>query len=149
MSWWLVAWLLALSSLALFNPLTMPQLSPLGFMPLNRDMICWSGRCASGNLEHVRLQVCDGCRVARYCSRECQRVDWRRHKGQCAQAAAWSDAARRSIRPDDRMQVEEQSFSGDTLGLLSSDSNVLGAPCWCFLSVAVSCVLRLAHLGWY
>ena len=121
----------------------MPQLSPLGLLPVSYDVTCWSDECPSDydDLEQVRLQVCKGCRVARYCSRECQSVDWARHRAQCAQAAALSDVARRSVRPQERMQIVDQDLSDDAIGLLTSDSSVLGAPRWRFM--------RLTHqLEW-
>jgi len=32
---------------------------------------------------HVPLKSCSGCRSAFYCSVDCQRFDWRRHKSMC------------------------------------------------------------------
>jgi hypothetical protein len=39
--------------------------------------ICWV--CKEGEAR----QVCGGCKNVRYCSRGCQRQDWRRHKPEC------------------------------------------------------------------
>jgi len=37
-------------------------------------------RCAS---EGAKMQLCGNCRVAKYCSRECQKLDWKDHKPRC------------------------------------------------------------------
>ncbi|KAF8991943.1 hypothetical protein BDQ17DRAFT_1188267, partial [Cyathus striatus] len=29
------------------------------------------------------LKICTGCRKVRYCSEECQKTDWKRHKKEC------------------------------------------------------------------
>jgi parallel beta-helix repeat protein len=43
----------------------------------------WLGFCASCN-EKKSLGYCKGCYSVRYCSKDCQRCDWRRHKSVCA-----------------------------------------------------------------
>ena len=53
---------------------------------------CAAARCASEEAS----SVCGRCEAVRYCSRECQRADWKAHKGACA--AAQSDAHRRERR---------------------------------------------------
>ncbi|KAF9029793.1 hypothetical protein BDZ89DRAFT_1159624 [Hymenopellis radicata] len=43
-------------------------------------------RCAghgSAELESFKLSQCVNCRTAKYCSKECQRADWRNHKLAC------------------------------------------------------------------
>ncbi|TCD65879.1 hypothetical protein EIP91_002039 [Steccherinum ochraceum] len=46
----------------------------------------------------ARLMRCGGCKIVRYCSAECQRTDWRRHKTFCRMEKEvtwlWSDAER-------------------------------------------------------
>ncbi|KAF8891586.1 hypothetical protein CPB84DRAFT_1784053 [Gymnopilus junonius] len=34
------------------------------------------------------LKVCAGCKAVKYCSRECQKTDWKNHKSQCTQGRA-------------------------------------------------------------
>ena len=38
---------------------------------------------ALGNRKPSNLKLCDGCHTMSYCSRECQRADWAKHKGMC------------------------------------------------------------------
>ena len=43
---------------------------------------CWS--CFQTFACPIRLQVCGGCKVARYCGAECQKKDWKKeHKREC------------------------------------------------------------------
>ncbi|KAI0078615.1 hypothetical protein K474DRAFT_1660225 [Panus rudis PR-1116 ss-1] len=39
---------------------------------------CWKRRSAT-----VKLQVCSQCKITAYCSRECQKADWKFHKTAC------------------------------------------------------------------
>jgi len=43
------------------------------------------GRCGKCNevKDRVKLMLCQGCKVMNYCSKECQRADWDRHKEGC------------------------------------------------------------------
>ena len=132
----------------------MPGLTSNGLLPINYAVICWSNECTSVNLNHIRLRVCQACRVAGYCCFKCQRVDWARHQAQCEQAAEWLGTATRSIRPHDRM-FTTQPFPDDALGLLASDNGVLGAPRWRFMrqSQQVACLkegglYRLTRAQW-
>ena len=40
-------------------------------------------KCGSCGTTSAQLQKCGQCELARYCSRECQRADWRQHKRVC------------------------------------------------------------------
>ena len=122
---------------ALSHVSILPANYDLVCLPVNYDLVCWDDACAGGDLEHVRLQVCVGCRVARYCSVQCQERDWSRHKGQCTQAKTLYAMSRCGIQPCDRMRIEERQFSAHTLGLLSSDSGVLSSePRWRFMRLS-------------
>jgi hypothetical protein len=46
---------------------------------------CAAAGCTS---EEEATSVCSRCKAVRYCSRECQRADWKAHKPACAAAAA-------------------------------------------------------------
>ncbi|TBU65035.1 hypothetical protein BD310DRAFT_913898 [Dichomitus squalens] len=54
------------------------------------DMCCSNHACAKGLLRSPDLSICGGCKGAFYCSHECQREDWERHKRRC----------RRDLAPD-------------------------------------------------
>ena len=106
-----------------------------GLLPSGHKDICWHDACPSKTLAPVRLRVCSTCQVARYCSHHCQSRDWPRHKLllQCPIAKAASGVARSSVRSVEQLGVVAQEFSDDTMGLLSSGSNVLGGPPWHFM----------------
>jgi hypothetical protein len=40
-------------------------------------------KCHKEESENVKLSVCGGCRGVRYCSKECQKMDWPTHKKLC------------------------------------------------------------------
>ena len=44
--------------------------------------------CNKCDLEGKTIQKCSGCKQVLYCSRECQRRDWKAHKGACKKVAA-------------------------------------------------------------
>ena len=52
--------------------------------------ICWNPQCKlpGGATELISTKYCSRCRNATYCSRECQEVDWLRHKAGCDKFAA-------------------------------------------------------------
>lgn len=51
---------------------------PVPYHPyLNSCLVCGGGQ------EDEDLRRCSGCRSAVYCSRKCQRDDWRVHKREC------------------------------------------------------------------
>ena len=39
--------------------------------------------CCYKQIPRSQLHVCTGCKLAEYCSRECQRADWSYHKQYC------------------------------------------------------------------
>ena len=61
---------------------------------------------------------CDGCHAVRYCSRACQRGDWRRHRALCAEMKEarlriyWQEVPARVL-------VQHEQFSDDIMGLVT------------------------------
>ena len=58
---------------------------------VNRRVVCWNCvniiRLTSGSAEEIRdskFQKCYACKVARYCSSDCQQTHWSTHKSDCA-----------------------------------------------------------------
>ncbi len=49
-----------------------------------RDRICDAENCG----QREGLKTCNGCYVAFYCSKQCQKKDWKGHKGVCC--GKWS-----------------------------------------------------------
>ncbi|KAI0757034.1 hypothetical protein C8Q80DRAFT_1131749 [Daedaleopsis nitida] len=47
------------------------------------DMRCDNFACADGLLRSPNLSICGGCKKTFYCSQDCQRQDWERHKRRC------------------------------------------------------------------
>lgn len=52
--------------------------------------LCFNPRCNCPDrlVEHSKTMYCDRCRSVTYCSRECQKFDWSRHKTNCEKEAA-------------------------------------------------------------
>lgn len=45
-------------------------------------------KCKKGSTDEARkLQLCGGCRTVQYCSRDCQKADWKNHKTFCKHLA--------------------------------------------------------------
>lgn len=62
---------------------------------LKRIHCAWS-LCAHHQAEpDVQLKACQGCGEVRYCSRECQKSDWKEHKGHCGNRLKAEDKARK------------------------------------------------------
>ncbi|KAF5325093.1 hypothetical protein D9619_010016 [Psilocybe cf. subviscida] len=64
----------------------MPMPVPKGTPPkdwvrkeLTQCQHCYKSRMSGG----AKLSKCGGCKIAQYCSRECQKADWQKHKDQC------------------------------------------------------------------
>ncbi len=59
--------------------------------------------CKKSRNENGRkaLQLCDGCRKIRYCSKECQRQDWSRHKSECVKKEKKKSEDRKEERKED------------------------------------------------
>ena len=48
---------------------------------------CYSPQCPDRRVERSKTMYCSRCRSVTYCSRECQKADWARHKSYCDNAA--------------------------------------------------------------
>ncbi len=46
-----------------------------------RPTICFLPSCDNTNFNQLKL--CNGCRVISYCSKHCQKLDWKRHRSWC------------------------------------------------------------------
>ncbi|KAK0499491.1 hypothetical protein EDD18DRAFT_853911 [Armillaria luteobubalina] len=75
---------------AALGPLfAVPYLEDVGVAPMNTVQNSGppddgtSSRCAFCGTQSGHLQVCSVCKRQRYCSRACQRSDWKRHKRDC------------------------------------------------------------------
>ena len=47
-------------------------------------LICQNVECLNSEDGHTPFDVCSACKSPAYCSRECQKVAWRKHKRECA-----------------------------------------------------------------
>jgi len=90
-------------------------------MPQIRDRCDYCLKRVSEGKQEEELKVCGGCLKALYCSRECQRADWRaRHKHVC-QTTGWKmlmDAV-------DRRKVKKVSRLSKHKLIVNSSKNVL------------------------
>jgi hypothetical protein len=57
-------------------------------LSLKAECVARAGCAAAGCASEEASSVCSRCQVARYCSRECQRTDWKTHKPVCDGAIA-------------------------------------------------------------
>ncbi len=62
-------------------------------LSLKAECVARAGCAAAGCASEEASSVCGRCEAVRYCSRECQRADWKAHKGACAQAQVRRDVA--------------------------------------------------------
>jgi hypothetical protein len=56
-------------------------------LSLKPECVAKAGCAAAGCASEEASSVCGRCEAVRYCSRECQRADWKAHKGACAAQA--------------------------------------------------------------
>jgi tetratricopeptide (TPR) repeat protein len=57
-------------------------------LSLKPDCVARAGCAAAGCASEEAINVCAQCHAVRYCSRECQRADWKVHKPSCKTSAA-------------------------------------------------------------
>ncbi len=55
-------------------------------LSLKAECVAKAGCAAAGCASEEASSVCGRCEAVRYCSRGCQRADWKAHKGVCAAA---------------------------------------------------------------
>ena len=55
-------------------------------LSLKAECVARAGCAAAGCASEEASSVCGRCEAVRYCSRECQRMDWRTHKPVCTAA---------------------------------------------------------------
>ena len=55
-------------------------------LSLKAECVARAGCAAAGCASEEASSVCGRCEAVRYCSRECQRADWKAHKPACAAA---------------------------------------------------------------
>ncbi len=56
-------------------------------LSLKAECVAKTGCVAAGCASEEATSVCGRCEAVRYCSRECQRADWKAHKGACTSPA--------------------------------------------------------------
>mmetsp|Transcript_23956 Transcript_23956/g.30162 ORF Transcript_23956/g.30162 Transcript_23956/m.30162 type:complete len:108 (-) Transcript_23956:271-594(-) len=56
--------------------------------------MCNRSDCFTYNKD--KLMKCGGCRVVKYCSPECQKMDWKNHKKHCQKLAAMNPGHKRN-----------------------------------------------------
>jgi hypothetical protein len=55
-------------------------------LSLKAECVARAGCAAAGCVSEEASSVCSRCQAVRYCSRECQRTDWKTHKPACTAA---------------------------------------------------------------
>ena len=55
-------------------------------LSLKAECVARAGCAAAGCVSEEASSVCSRCQAVRYCSRECQRTDWKAHKPVCTAA---------------------------------------------------------------
>ena len=51
--------------------------------PAGREYVNVCANLCGADARSTKLQCCAACRVVNYCSKECQKTDWKRHKAEC------------------------------------------------------------------
>uniref|UniRef100_A0A7S1UR03 MYND-type domain-containing protein n=1 Tax=Grammatophora oceanica TaxID=210454 RepID=A0A7S1UR03_9STRA len=83
-------------------------------------------KCGARRTAGTKLSRCSACLRIRYCSRECQKSDWKRHKRtECKELKLPDKAAKQNIMP-----IQDVIASSFRPVLMSEPKNVL-CCCWC------------------
>ena len=119
----------------------------MGRFPARFDVTCWG--CNADQLPKVEStkHACGNCRVARYCSRSCQKKDWAAHKAVCSFCAEASRDMRGAVaRPWSCPAVlPHLSHSPECLGYLRSATPISTASSgnpWAFTSLRRTDTMR-------
>jgi len=71
----------------------------------------FASRCETCNSASEKLQLCSGCYLARYCSRDCQRKDYPSHRNQCSFLSRIRNLETRfSLHPSLLLETEDYSL---------------------------------------
>ena len=77
---------------------------------------CWNCKDRCGEAWRNK---CGGCKVARYCSENCQKQDWQQHKNLCDKLAAFEKLSQKIPLPSSKLQIF-QEFADETHGSLAT-----------------------------
>eukprot|EP00984_Skeletonema_dohrnii_P007854 scaffold2899_cov85-Skeletonema_dohrnii-CCMP3373.AAC.10 len=58
--------------------------------------ICFNPQCPHRRVERNKTMYCSGCRCITYCSRACQKADWKAHRQECNDCVAKFEAEKQS-----------------------------------------------------
>src|SRR6056300_1567949 len=68
------------------------------------DEVC--ANCGKAAVDDVKLKICTACKLVKYCSVECQKNHWSKHKKACKKRAA-------EIRDDNLFRQPDESYLGE------------------------------------
>ena len=86
-------------------------------LSLKAECVAKAGCAAAGCASEEASSVCSRCQAVRYCSRECQRTDWKAHKPVCtAQTNVSADCVVHAV-------VQETSLTSSNTESVDSQSN--------------------------
>ena len=104
-------------------------------LPHEWDSRCWASNCTFNGIPE-QLRKCSKCKIARYCSKECQARDWRMaHRDRCGEYAAMAPMAKTVVHPRCVLPIQKNSFPHDVRGYLTSSTDYgerLGQTSWHF-----------------
>ena len=107
-------------------------------LPHEWDSRCWAFNCTFNGIPE-QLRKCSKCKIARYCSKECQARDWRMaHRDRCGEYAAMAPMAKTVVHPRCVLPIQKSSFPDDVRGYLTSSTGYgerLGQTSWHFTKV--------------
>ena len=120
----------------LIDEVAPPLRQSVDVKPENMEHAC--KRCHKGG---EKLLFCAKCKHVRYCDRECQRIDWERHKKECGPCGAARDASKNPLYLailDGNLRLVQKLVKEDGIdvNMSSKTSN----------STALQCAAALGHL---